>query len=328
LNIKEIYCESEKMLRTEAGKNKIKHVMGVLKTMAEASPTLAELRLKIKKRPLVDFYINCGNARDNNKLKISVRASGVECGYVIVDANGSRIFTPKNTKHFGDSWRKFNGTNKNELWEKTRVAKYISEVHSIRREKKLRPESFTECALIKELNKHTGNNKEEQLLNRQPILFPASKEYTGFPFQMLMPLSGLNGNFKCGHIDVLGIRRRGNSYEIEIFEVKAPGVSPSASVAALKQGAIYGSALSHMLNNYPEYEKYFGELYGKRNLLSKKIRISAVVPYTEKTSEKMKATINELNNEKGIFQFSALLYDAQKTDPTNREKYFTVYQTI
>lgn len=319
-----IYAEVEQLLQKDDGVRWTEKITTLLTDMNDVADDILALKKRINPRKQISFYVAPGDARSEHKIDLSVRLSGLEIGRVVISQEkterlfrkiSSKKFNSPNLVNLKEAWFKHFSTQKNILWESPAVAKYIAEMEDTIDVAGLKPESYVEAGFIAALNEHDGEKKLPELIHCQPILYPPTKKHTGFPFQFPVPISaGVNNKRKIpagttpGHIDVLGIRRRGPKYEIEVFELKKAATGKTRE--ALRQAFAYASALHVLMSKHEKFLTEFRVMFGKPNLFPETpIRVTAVVSANESNINAYEHIKEEVASNPLPFNISAIFYD-------------------
>jgi hypothetical protein len=210
------------------------------------------------------FSVNTGQARSRTPT-ISVRAHGVDCGFIGFEPAGRRMFKP--SKNFMSHWKSAKPALE---WGESGVSAFVKACAGDARKKYWSRESRIQERLFQQMH-GGGRSKTGLLRGLQPVLFG------GVPVQLALPVrprgtSGKVGKQK-GHSDLVARSREHG--RLVVFEIKRPKASPSECMGALEQAVTYAAALDYLMSR-GEHRAAYWRLLGSRRDLRHTPKLSAV----------------------------------------------------
>jgi hypothetical protein len=271
---------------------------------------ISALLRTIRERPTATFYVNTSSIKSSSAVKLSVRVSGVECGWVALSKRKKdRKFTPRNVTHFAECWE---SRVRSLPWEHGAVQRYLTAADCVAKKRDLlHRERGVEAALIQEL-------KGKRILpNHKPIIFPVKN---GVPYQFPVPITARGGvrrsrGNQAGHVDVLARHGRGRP-RLRILEVKKRDAADAG--AALDQAVAYAAAIDVLLDQRAPYQALYQALFAFN--YRPKLEATAVVGDTPENRERVRKAHERLSKgpNKVGFRLSALFYCWEKSGNGHR----------
>jgi hypothetical protein len=227
-----------------------------MRTLLMNADKISVARRLVRSRSTAVFHINASSAT-GRKSVVSVRVGGVECGKLLLESNETagtkqRIFIATNTSRFSSCGEipKL-GVD----WADKAVREYLLRAAGVVRDSTVKKtlanrEAIIEADLLRAMTKRRPGDRQDALMNHQPVLYPLR----GLPFQFPMPIGARNiptlGE-GAGHVDVLARAGRGGRC-LRIFEVKGPEANDVDH--ALNQAVAYCAAVRFLLTHSPRAE--------------------------------------------------------------------------
>jgi hypothetical protein len=252
----EIVAKVHHLLTSREGLGRISDLQRSVRTLLVNANKISIARRLVRSRSTAVFHINASSA-NGGQLVISVRVGGVECGKLLLGSNAAagtkqRIFTATNPNRFSSCGEiPKPGVD----WADKSVREYLVRAAAIVRDATAKKtlanrEAVIEADLLKAMTKRRPGDRQNALMNHQPVLYPLR----GLPFQFPMPIGARNiptlGE-GAGHVDVLARAGRGGRC-LRIFEVKGPEANDVDH--ALNQAVAYCAALRFLLTDSPRAE--------------------------------------------------------------------------
>lgn len=238
---------TDQLTKPGAGRERVEKIDRLVEHLNERD--LRAARALLRARPGISFSVNTTQAR-SDRLTISVRVQGVDCGYVVFE-QPERIFRPSKT--FKQHWK----SDKLALeWHEPLVAKFLADCVRDADVRFAQREASIQEWLFRAMN-GVGTKKTGYMRGVQPVLFG------GVPIQIPSPVTprGAPEKLGMGHSDLLArSRKRGR---LVVFEVKRPDASSKECVGALAQAVMYAAALDYLMSR-KEHRTAYWRLLGSR----------------------------------------------------------------
>ena len=281
----------------------------IARRLIDAEAEVTSFLGTIRKRRHMMFHVNTSSiGTGNQRLQLSVRVHGVQCGKVDLRGSKDRPFTPHNHESvFEECWETTDA--KSLPWTHPSVRSYLEQAEKVARTSTFGTrEAAVQAATIRSIRKD-----REQWRHQALVRYPA-RTNKGVPYQLPVPIKARGGvgalvGDGAGHTDLLTRKGLGRSSRLRVLELKAPGATDVST--ALDQAVTYAAALRTIM----DWGECYPRLLGYPNY-SPPLEATAVVADSEEARAEVEAALESLSRSTATLpklRLSALFYRWEPT---------------